>query len=1025
MISTSKKKLLALTVSAIATAWAGMAAAEEAVIYVAGAAASDLSLKINDALYFFDKSSVVVMDLEPGKYTAHISVKDKSIGAVAFELLANNYAEIKIRIDSDNKIISRTSKYDPAADIATGQLIGRIFETGGEGELAGATVKVHGEKYETTTTSDGSYILSIPRGVYTIEVSHPNHIARVIEDVRIISEVTTEASLSLPVEQARVEPSSVMEEMIVMGVVGAMDQSSLAIERDASSVVEAISAEDFKKFGDSSASDALKRVTGVSVVGGQFAVVRGLAGRYISTTLNGGMLPSTDGIRRDVPLDLFPSSVLGGIEIGKTFTASLPADSTGGHVGMALKEVPKNLESKLSGSMEYNTAVTGKDVVTYFGGGRDWTGIDDGTRDMPSMLSDTTDNGLSAIPPVCVIGLSLAGCVDKSVIADLGKSLNNNWQATYKKAGPNTSLGYGLGNNFDVFNGEVGVYGSLDYKQKWSNRDKAVRTEQLSDGSGSYRDSKVTHYERSQYLVDLTAYLTTKYETDSGNSIKSQTLLLRKTSDTTRLDDQLDIEEGNERNISTRLDWVEREMLYQNLTGQHAINDSDAHQIDWMLAYAKTDRDAPDGRSYSYFNGLFSPSSSLRTYSALKETAKNIQLNYSYRGDGFAESEVAFKVGASAFDKSRDSFKSRFAYAASAGADLAQPINSLLSDSNFDNNYIRLNWQTLSNDWYLADENGSAIYLDNEWIFKDEWTVNVGVRNERFSQATKYPNPNSIANMASNSYSDLLPAINLSWRMDDTWIWRAAVTQTVSRPGLVEINSSSQTDPDTDQSIIGNPDLKQSEISNLDVKGEYYFGEEEKLSVGVFYKDIKNPIEKAISLGADVYDAYTFRNSNSAKLSGLEMEFEKNVYDGKSWQGKLMGNFSWVKSEVQLDKESANSEGRSSRELQREQSQYLANMQFNLESIDSGQSVTLLVNYFGDRIDVVDKKSTGDRMEEGRLKIDVVYQYEMENGLTVNGKILDILNQDVVYVTRGSVLVGEESYLPGTTVTVGVAYNFY
>ena len=86
--------------------------------------------------------------------------------------------------------------------------------------------------------------------------------------------------------------------------------SATSQERDASAVLDSIGAEQMSQMGDSSAASALKRVAGVSVVGGQFAVVRGLQGRYISSTLNGGLMPSTDPMRRDVPLDLFPAAVL-------------------------------------------------------------------------------------------------------------------------------------------------------------------------------------------------------------------------------------------------------------------------------------------------------------------------------------------------------------------------------------------------------------------------------------------------------------------------------------------------------------------------------------------------------------------------------------------------------------------------------------------------------------------------------------------------------------------------------------------
>ncbi len=1023
--SVAPKKALALAVASVLTTWASIAGAEEAVIYVAGAKADELSLKINDTLYFFDKSSVAVMDLEPGKYKAEISVKDQSIGTITFELLANNYAEIKVRIDSNNKMLSKKSKFDPAADVATGQLIGRIFGTGGESELAGATVKVHGEKYSTTTILDGSYSLTIPRGVYTIEVSHPKHISRIIEDVRIISDVATEASLSLPIEEARSNPSAVMEETIVMGVVGALDESSLAIERDASSVVEAISAEDFKKFGDSSASDALKRVTGVSVVGGQFAVVRGLAGRYISTTLNGGMLPSTDTLRRDVPLDLFPSGVLDGIDISKSFTAELPADSTGGHVGMRLKEVPRDKVNKLSAGLEYVSVATGKDLITYQGGGNDWLGMDDGTREMPDLLSSNTDNGKNNLPDACVDGIAIPNCINKSELNNIGKSLPNNMGTNYEKAAPNQSLGYAFGDSYGVTGGELGFYAAVDYKQKWKNYDDATIIDKDVSGSptGDLELTESTTYERSQHLVDLTGYLAAEYETDAGHSFKSKTVILRKTSDTARASSLNDVADPALSKDSTRLSWVERQMFYQGISGDHLLTSDEANKVDWTVMYAKTNRDEPDTRSYEYSaNGEFSPSNQ-RTYADLSETAKGININLTMDRDSFWDSMVNYKVGISGFEKDRESFKSRFNYRGT-GVDVTLPVDEIISPESFDNNLVVLQYATDANDWYTASEQGHAFYAQGEWSFNDEWIVNIGARAESFEQEVDYPSPSSTATpVPVRKNDDVLPALNVTWRASDAWQWRAALSQTISRPGIVEINSSSQIDPDTDKLIVGNSDLIQSDISNLDVKGEFYFGDEEKITLGVFYKTIDNPIEKSIRAGLDVNQGYTFRNSDEATLLGLEFEFEKYVAEFYGWNNKVAGNLSWIDSEVKLDSLAVQLEGRNKRSLQG-QSEFLGNLQYSMIHEDTGQTLTFLVNYFDDRIDVVNTKANGDRMELGRLKFDIVYAYEMENGLTLNGKIEDLTDEKIIYSASGDTHFTEESYYFGRKISLGLAYDF-
>ena len=75
-------------------------------------------------------------------------------------------------------------------------------------------------------------------------------------------------------------------------------------------VSEVLGAEQIGKSGDSDAAQALKRVTGLTVVGGKYIYVRGMGERYSSTLLNGQAIPSPEPERRVIPLDLFATEVL-------------------------------------------------------------------------------------------------------------------------------------------------------------------------------------------------------------------------------------------------------------------------------------------------------------------------------------------------------------------------------------------------------------------------------------------------------------------------------------------------------------------------------------------------------------------------------------------------------------------------------------------------------------------------------------------------------------------------------------------
>jgi outer membrane receptor protein involved in Fe transport len=123
----------------------------------------------------------------------------------------------------------------------------------------------------------------------------------------------------------------------------------LELRMDANQLLNVMSAEDLSRFAASDVGDALKRVAGVNVVGGQFAVIRGLDDRYSSTLFNGAPVPSPDPDRQSVQLDLFPSDIVQNLVVSKTFGPDLPGNSAGGSIDIVTIAFPEQIELKLSG----------------------------------------------------------------------------------------------------------------------------------------------------------------------------------------------------------------------------------------------------------------------------------------------------------------------------------------------------------------------------------------------------------------------------------------------------------------------------------------------------------------------------------------------------------------------------------------------------------------------------------------------------------------------------------------------------
>lgn len=147
-----------------------------------------------------------------------------------------------------------------------------------------------------------------------------------------------------------------------------------------------LTAEDLQRTGDGTAAEALTRVTGLSIVEGRFVYVRGLGERYSSALLNGSPLPSPEPLQRVVPLDLFPSEILAGVTVQKTYSVAYPGEFGGGVIDLTTISAPSKPFFNFKSSLGVNSETTAREGLVYFGSRTDFTGFDDGTRDVPGPL---------------------------------------------------------------------------------------------------------------------------------------------------------------------------------------------------------------------------------------------------------------------------------------------------------------------------------------------------------------------------------------------------------------------------------------------------------------------------------------------------------------------------------------------------------------------------------------------------------------------------------------------------------------
>ena len=102
--------------------------------------------------------------------------------------------------------------------------------------------------------------------------------------------------------------------------------------------------------------------------------------------------------------------------------------------------------------------------------------------------------------------------------------------------------------------------------------------------------------------------------------------------------------------------------------------------------------------------------------------------------------------------------------------------------------------------------------------------------------------------------TDLLPSFNLRATLDDGLFFRFAASKTVTRPSFTQLNPA-QSFSGAGQTLLGtsssgNPNLNAEKSVNLDVDGEYYWGDANHVSVGLFHRDVKGYIQTAVCTSA-------------------------------------------------------------------------------------------------------------------------------------------------------------------------------
>lgn len=755
---------------------------------------------------------------------------------------------------------------------APGSIRGKVTDAEHQ-TLPGAAIQI--ESLHTVVTSDQNGFYSLPNlkpGVYKVKISYVGYEPKVI---------TVKFDGRSLVQNVELSTSNTLSEAVVTGAFFGQ-RKALQMQKESMGVNNVVSADQVGKFPDSNIGDALKRINGVNVQYDQgearFGQVRGTAADLTSVTINGNRIPSAEGGTRNVQLDLMPADMIETIELNKVVTSDMDGDAIGGEINLITKNTPNHRV------LNFNV-----------GSGYSWISQKP-LWDLGATLGSRFFNSRFGLMASASYQYSPGGSDntefeyvenDDHSIA-LKEAQVRQYYVTRERQSYSLALDY-------TFNPLHKLYfkGMYNRRSDWENR---------------YRIS---------------------YKKLNGNSSKQSVVMQTKAGSSDNKDARLELQQT--------MDFT--------LGGEHNFGRLKA---DWAGSYSRATEDRPNERYASYqlkgedFASDFKDVGEKQPYYALQLPTlddSHWKLSELTNSDqSIAENEWkgkinltlpltnglfgnTLKLGAKYTNKHKTLDKSFFDYEAKEvlGDDWRNATVGQIREGFMPGNQYpigsafiskgtlgKIDFSQYNGTENLEEEAGNynireqitAGYLRFDQKLGKRLEATAGLRVERTDLKTNGFNVTvpdegdaTIAPTGTykHHYTDLLPSLLLKYKFCTDGNLRASVTKTISRPKYSALIANKCFNTADYTATIGDPNTKPAKAFNFDLSADYYFKSVGMVSVGMFYKNIKNVnIEWSSNkyLGSDLgltgelaqesWKVTQNINAYDARVIGLEAAYQRD-----------------------------------------------------------------------------------------------------------------------------------------------------
>ncbi len=236
-----------------------------------------------------------------------------------------------------------------------GKIKGTVVDANSGEPLFGANVIIKGTTIGAATDFNGKFLLPpIEAGNYVLKVSYIGYKKKLIK-IKVIPNRTT--SINVKLEWIAVKSKSVIVTAQAKGQMGAINE-----QISSNTIKNVVSSDRLREIPDANAAESVGRLPGVAIVrsGGEASkiIIRGLQQGYTTVSLGGVKMPATSD-DRGVGIAMISPYMVDGIELTKAITPDMDGDATAGNVEFKIKQAPSGmhagilLEGGYSGNEKY------------------------------------------------------------------------------------------------------------------------------------------------------------------------------------------------------------------------------------------------------------------------------------------------------------------------------------------------------------------------------------------------------------------------------------------------------------------------------------------------------------------------------------------------------------------------------------------------------------------------------------------------------------------------------------------------